>query len=214
MVWRDLCDWRAGRVIAITCAYARIDRLSRRFRCHHGPVRRHAGRQRALSSRTHSYRPATERGLCADPPRCCRLRARHRAIRSTMRAILAARSPVPRSDWSCWRSGRRASRGRACAGLLQRLQSREWRCWPTPPSPSRTVIIAFSTKLIPSDKLPQTNAEMSAHAAELIARYPREPRPRYLLAAELLDGRRGKTGSRRPFRRSSLAPDIASTTCR
>jgi rhomboid protease GluP len=74
--------------------------------------------------------------------------------------------------------------------------------------------IAFSTKLIPSDELPPTNAEMSAHATELIARYPRDPRPRYLLAAELLDGRRGKTGSRRPFRRSSLAPDIASTTCR
>jgi rhomboid protease GluP len=46
---------------------------------------------------------------------------------------------------------------------------------------------AFSTKLIPSDELPQTNAEMSAHATELIARYPRDPRPRYLLAAELLD---------------------------
>jgi hypothetical protein len=68
--------------------------------------------------------------------------------------------------------------------------------------------------VITSDELPPTNAEMSAHATELIARYPRDPRPRYLLAAELLDGRRGKTGSRRPFRRSSLAPDIASTTCR
>jgi rhomboid protease GluP len=37
------------------------------------------------------------------------------------------------------------------------------------------------------DELPQTNAEMSAHATQLIARYPRDPRPRYLLAAELLD---------------------------
>jgi rhomboid protease GluP len=45
---------------------------------------------------------------------------------------------------------------------------------------------AFSTQLIPPDKLPQTNAEMSAHATELIARYPHDPRPRYLLAAELL----------------------------
>jgi rhomboid protease GluP len=47
--------------------------------------------------------------------------------------------------------------------------------------------VAFSTKLIPPDELPQTNAEMSAHATQLIARYPRDPRPRYLLAAELLD---------------------------
>lgn len=77
--------------------------------------------------------------------------------------------------------------------------------WPTPPSPSRTVIrTLLFDEAHPSDELPQTNAEM----------YPRDPRPRNLLAAELLDGGRGKTGSHRLFRRSSLAPDIAGTTCR
>jgi hypothetical protein len=78
--------------------------------------------------------------------------------------------------------------------------------------------VAFSTKLIPPDELPQTNAEMSAHATQLIARYPRDPRPRYLLAAELLDTNdlagAEKQACAGLFRRSSLAPDIAGTGCR
>jgi rhomboid protease GluP len=46
---------------------------------------------------------------------------------------------------------------------------------------------AFTTQLIPSDKLPKTSAEMLAHARELIAQYPHDPRPRFLRAANLLD---------------------------
>lgn len=41
--------------------------------------------------------------------------------------------------------------------------------------------------LIPPDMTPKTNAEMRAHATELIAQYPHDPRPRFLRAADLLD---------------------------
>jgi rhomboid protease GluP len=47
--------------------------------------------------------------------------------------------------------------------------------------------MAFTTQLIPPDKLPKTSADMRAHAVELIARYPHDPRPRFLRAADLLD---------------------------
>jgi rhomboid protease GluP len=43
------------------------------------------------------------------------------------------------------------------------------------------------TRLIPPDKLPKTNADMRVHAAELIAEYPHDPRPRFMRAADLLD---------------------------
>jgi rhomboid protease GluP len=46
---------------------------------------------------------------------------------------------------------------------------------------------AFTAQLIPSDKLPRSNAEMKVRAAQLIADYPRDPRPRFLRAADLLD---------------------------
>jgi len=46
---------------------------------------------------------------------------------------------------------------------------------------------AFTAQLIPSDKLPKTNADMRARAVELIAQYPHDPRPRFLRAADLLD---------------------------
>jgi rhomboid protease GluP len=46
---------------------------------------------------------------------------------------------------------------------------------------------AFTAQLIPSDKLPKTNADMRARAPELIAQYPHDPRPRFLRAADLLD---------------------------
>jgi rhomboid protease GluP len=48
-------------------------------------------------------------------------------------------------------------------------------------------VMAFAAQLIPSDSMPKTNADMRAHAAELIARYPHDPRPRFLRAADLLD---------------------------
>jgi rhomboid protease GluP len=43
------------------------------------------------------------------------------------------------------------------------------------------------TQLIPPDKLPKTNADMRAHATELIAEYPHDPRPHFMRAADLLD---------------------------
>jgi rhomboid protease GluP len=46
---------------------------------------------------------------------------------------------------------------------------------------------AFTAQLIPSDKMPKTNAEMQSRAAELIQRYPHDPRPRYMRSATLLD---------------------------
>ena len=47
--------------------------------------------------------------------------------------------------------------------------------------------MAFVTHLIPADKLPKTTADIRARAAQLIAQYPRDPRPRFLRAADLLD---------------------------
>ena len=47
--------------------------------------------------------------------------------------------------------------------------------------------MAFTTQLIPSEKLPKTSADMRTRATELIAQYPRDPRPRFLRAADLLD---------------------------
>jgi len=165
MVWRDLCDWRAGRVVASTCAYARIDRLSRRFRCHHGPVRRHAGRQRALSSRTHSYRPAAERGLCADPSLLAPAGALQGdqidyashfggAIAGAAVGLVMLAVWSPREPWPGLR-GVAATIAIAGVALL---------AYPAISVPHGYQNIAFSTKLVPSDELPQTNAEMSAHA--------------------------------------------------
>ncbi len=49
--------------------------------------------------------------------------------------------------------------------------------------------VAFTTELIPPDKLPRSSAEMKTLTAELIAQYPRDPRPRFVRAANLLDAR-------------------------
>jgi rhomboid protease GluP len=48
---------------------------------------------------------------------------------------------------------------------------------------------AFSQKLIPPDKYPKTGTEMRARASQLIAQYPRDPRPHFTRAADLLDAR-------------------------
>jgi rhomboid protease GluP len=47
--------------------------------------------------------------------------------------------------------------------------------------------MAFTTQLIPPEKLPKSGAEMKSHIVELIAQYPRDPRPRFLRAVDLLD---------------------------
>jgi rhomboid protease GluP len=49
--------------------------------------------------------------------------------------------------------------------------------------------IAFTAQLIPADKYPKNAADMRAHASQLIAQYPHDPRPRFTRAAELLDAR-------------------------
>lgn len=47
--------------------------------------------------------------------------------------------------------------------------------------------IAFTTELIPDNRLPKSNDEMRAHATELIEQFPRDPRPRFRRAADLLN---------------------------
>lgn len=47
--------------------------------------------------------------------------------------------------------------------------------------------VAFSTQLVPPDQYPKSNADFKVHAAELIARYPRDPRPHLMKASDLLN---------------------------
>jgi rhomboid protease GluP len=47
----------------------------------------------------------------------------------------------------------------------------------------------FTEQLIPADRYPKNAAEMRARASQLIAQYPRDPRPRFTRAADLLDAR-------------------------
>jgi rhomboid protease GluP len=47
--------------------------------------------------------------------------------------------------------------------------------------------VAFMTYLIPQEKLPKNNTEIAARADELIAGYPRDPRPHLFKASALLD---------------------------
>lgn len=48
-------------------------------------------------------------------------------------------------------------------------------------------MVAFSTQLVPPDQYPKSNADFKVHAEELIARYPRDPRPRLMKASDLLN---------------------------
>jgi rhomboid protease GluP len=47
--------------------------------------------------------------------------------------------------------------------------------------------MAFTSELIPDDQMPQSNADMAGRATQLIAQYPRDPRPRLIRAADLLE---------------------------
>jgi rhomboid protease GluP len=47
--------------------------------------------------------------------------------------------------------------------------------------------VAFSTQLVPPDQYPKSNADFKVHAEELMARYPRDPRPRLMKASDLLN---------------------------
>ncbi|WGS18349.1 MULTISPECIES: rhomboid family intramembrane serine protease [unclassified Bradyrhizobium] len=47
--------------------------------------------------------------------------------------------------------------------------------------------MSFASQLIPANELPKTSADMRTRATELIAKYPHDPRPRFIRAAELLD---------------------------
>jgi rhomboid protease GluP len=55
--------------------------------------------------------------------------------------------------------------------------------------PALSVVQAYQSlsELIPAEKFPRTNAEVMAHATDLIADYPNDPRPRLFRAASLLD---------------------------
>jgi rhomboid protease GluP len=50
-------------------------------------------------------------------------------------------------------------------------------------------VMAFTTQLIPAGKLPKTGAEMQTRSKELAEQYPRDPRPHYFRAADLLDAK-------------------------
>jgi len=79
--------------------------------------------------------------------------------------------------------------------------------------------MSFSTQLIPPDRLPKTSADMTAHALELITKYPHDPRPRFFRAAQLLDAN-DRNGAEREARagladedswRPLLAPQFGNT---
>jgi rhomboid protease GluP len=58
--------------------------------------------------------------------------------------------------------------------------------------PARAVLqdyqtTTFTEQLIPPEKIPKSSAELKAHAEELFAQYPRDPRLRFQRAADLLD---------------------------
>jgi rhomboid protease GluP len=71
-------------------------------------------------------------------------------------------------------------------------------------------------ELIPEDKLPHSNAELKARAAQLIVDYPNDPRPRLFTAASRLDAgdlagaeREARAGlAHEPFWRPMLSADI------
>jgi rhomboid protease GluP len=76
--------------------------------------------------------------------------------------------------------------------------------------------MAFTTELIPDSQMPQSNDDMAARASQLIARYPHDPRPRLMRAADLLDAGDAE-GAEREARagladealwRPLLAPDL------
>ncbi|MGJ4949198.1 rhomboid family intramembrane serine protease [Bradyrhizobium sp. HKCCYLS20291] len=47
--------------------------------------------------------------------------------------------------------------------------------------------MAFTAELIPPDRMPRSQADMSARLSQLIAEYPRDPRPRLVRSGKLLD---------------------------
>ena len=47
--------------------------------------------------------------------------------------------------------------------------------------------MSFITQLIPADQVPRSSAEMRSRATALVAQYPRDPRPRFLRTADMLD---------------------------
>ena len=77
--------------------------------------------------------------------------------------------------------------------------------------------VAFTTQLIPSDKLPRTSTEMRARATQLMAQYPNDPRPHFIRAADLLDAndpagaeREARAGlAKEDLWRRILAPQLA-----
>jgi rhomboid protease GluP len=79
--------------------------------------------------------------------------------------------------------------------------------------------MTFTTQLIPSDKLPRTGVDMRAHATELLAQHPHDPRPHFIRAADLLDAndpvgaeREARTGlAEEDIWRTLLSPQLANS---
>jgi rhomboid protease GluP len=67
--------------------------------------------------------------------------------------------------------------------------------------------MAFITQLIPADQVPKSSAEMRSRAASLVAQYPRDPRPRFLRTADMLDAN-DFTGAEREARAALADEDL------
>ncbi|MGQ0680750.1 rhomboid family intramembrane serine protease [Bradyrhizobium sp.] len=76
--------------------------------------------------------------------------------------------------------------------------------------------VAFTAQLIPTNRLPKTGTEMRSRAAQLIKQYPRDPRPRFTVSADLLDAndlagaeREARAGlAEEKFWRATLSPQL------
>jgi rhomboid protease GluP len=68
----------------------------------------------------------------------------------------------------------------------------------------------LETFLIPPDQLPKSNADGKTRSADLVARYPRDPRARLMRAAALLDDR-DPAGAERELRAGLKEDEILKT---
>jgi len=67
--------------------------------------------------------------------------------------------------------------------------------------------INFITQLIPPDQVPKSSSDMRAQAAALILQYPRDPRPHFLRAVDLLDAH-DLAGAEREARQALAEEDL------
>ena len=79
--------------------------------------------------------------------------------------------------------------------------------YPAVSVPRNFQAINFITQLIPPDQVPKSSSDMRAHATELIQQYPRDPRPHFLRAVDLLDAH-DLTGAEREARQALAEEDL------